>query len=49
MKEILERHNLHSKNLEKLEQPSLELQVGLLFFALDLLLDSYINDLVESV
>jgi hypothetical protein len=25
------------------------LQVGLLFFALDLLLDSYINDLVESV
>ncbi|CAN1216177.1 MADS-box protein JOINTLESS [Linum perenne] len=27
MKEILERHNLHSKNLEKLEQPSLELQV----------------------
>ncbi|KAL3527542.1 hypothetical protein ACH5RR_012198 [Cinchona calisaya] len=27
MKEILERHNLHSKNLEKLEQPSLELQL----------------------
>ncbi|KDP29759.1 hypothetical protein JCGZ_18694 [Jatropha curcas] len=27
MKELLERHNLHSKNLEKLEQPSLELQV----------------------
>ncbi|CAA2967657.1 MADS-box JOINTLESS [Olea europaea subsp. europaea] len=26
MKEILERHNLHSKNLEKMEQPSLELQ-----------------------
>ena len=28
MKEILERHNLHSKNLGKLEQPSLELQVS---------------------
>lgn len=28
MKEILERHHLHSKNLDKLEQPSLELQVG---------------------
>ncbi|KAJ6420245.1 hypothetical protein OIU84_030205 [Salix udensis] len=27
MKEILERHSLHSKNLEKLEQPSLELQL----------------------
>lgn len=27
MKEILERHHLHSKNLEKLDQPSLELQV----------------------
>ncbi|KAL8472220.1 hypothetical protein ACS0TY_028813 [Phlomoides rotata] len=27
MKEILERHNLHSKNLNKLEQPSLELQL----------------------
>ncbi|KAJ6915789.1 Kinesin-like protein KIN-14A [Populus alba x Populus x berolinensis] len=27
MKKILERHNLHSKNLEKLEQPSLELQL----------------------
>ncbi|KAF3439210.1 hypothetical protein FNV43_RR17485 [Rhamnella rubrinervis] len=27
MKEILERRNLHSKNLEKLEQPSLELQL----------------------
>ncbi|XP_050152112.1 MADS-box protein JOINTLESS-like isoform X2 [Malus sylvestris] len=27
MKEILERHNLHSKNLEKLEQPSLQLQL----------------------
>lgn len=27
MKEILERHNLHSKNLDKLEQPSLELQL----------------------
>ncbi|CAI0419865.1 unnamed protein product [Linum tenue] len=27
MKEILERHNLHSKNIEKLEQPSLELQL----------------------
>ncbi|KAK9990978.1 hypothetical protein SO802_025963 [Lithocarpus litseifolius] len=27
MKEILERHNLHSKNLEKLDQPSLELQL----------------------
>ncbi|XP_052196175.1 MADS-box protein SVP-like isoform X9 [Diospyros lotus] len=27
MKEILERHNLHSKNLGKLEQPSLELQL----------------------
>ncbi|XVE86856.1 hypothetical protein DITRI_Ditri18aG0068900 [Diplodiscus trichospermus] len=27
MKEILERHNLRSKNLEKLEQPSLELQL----------------------
>ncbi|CDP01559.1 unnamed protein product [Coffea canephora] len=27
MKEILERHNLHSKNLEKMEQPSLELQL----------------------
>ncbi|KAA8530761.1 hypothetical protein F0562_005471 [Nyssa sinensis] len=27
MKEILERHNLQSKNLEKLEQPSLELQL----------------------
>ncbi|KAM7523808.1 hypothetical protein LguiA_013710 [Lonicera macranthoides] len=26
MKGILERHNLHSKNLEKLEQPCLELQ-----------------------
>ncbi|XP_022751127.1 MADS-box protein SVP-like isoform X2 [Durio zibethinus] len=26
MKEILERYNLRSKNLEKLEQPSLELQ-----------------------
>ncbi|XP_061352093.1 MADS-box protein SVP-like [Gastrolobium bilobum] len=27
MKEILERHHLHSKNLSKLEQPSLELQL----------------------
>lgn len=27
MKEILERRNLHPKNLEKLEQPSLELQL----------------------
>ncbi|TXG60090.1 hypothetical protein EZV62_014663 [Acer yangbiense] len=27
MKEILERHRLHSKNLEKLDQPSLELQL----------------------
>ncbi|XP_050204341.1 MADS-box protein JOINTLESS [Mercurialis annua] len=27
MKKILDRHNLHSKNLEKLEQPSLELQL----------------------
>lgn len=27
MKGIIERHNLHSKNLQKLEQPSLELQV----------------------
>ncbi|XP_056161126.1 MADS-box protein JOINTLESS-like [Syzygium oleosum] len=27
MKEILERHHLHSKNLEKLDQPSLELQL----------------------
>ncbi|XP_022751126.1 MADS-box protein SVP-like isoform X1 [Durio zibethinus] len=27
MKEILERYNLRSKNLEKLEQPSLELQL----------------------
>ncbi|KAE8010520.1 hypothetical protein FH972_006887 [Carpinus fangiana] len=27
MKEIVERHKLHSKNLEKLDQPSLELQV----------------------
>ncbi|KAJ9170425.1 hypothetical protein P3X46_018532 [Hevea brasiliensis] len=27
MKEILEKHDLHSKNLEKLEQPSLELQL----------------------
>ncbi|KAL3630154.1 hypothetical protein CASFOL_023138 [Castilleja foliolosa] len=27
MKEILERHNLYSKNLNKLEQPSLELQL----------------------
>lgn len=27
MKEILERHNLRPKNLEKLEQPSLELQL----------------------
>nr|CAG27846.1 incomposita protein [Antirrhinum majus] len=27
MKEILERHNLHSKNLGKMEQPSLELQL----------------------
>ncbi|KAM5577058.1 MADS-box protein SVP [Rosa sericea] len=27
MKEILERHHLHSKNLNKLEQPSLELQL----------------------
>ncbi|KAJ8771219.1 hypothetical protein K2173_026063 [Erythroxylum novogranatense] len=27
MKEILERHNLHPKNLQKLEQPSLELQL----------------------
>lgn len=27
MKEILERHNLHSKNLDKLEQPCLELQL----------------------
>ncbi|OIV94487.1 hypothetical protein TanjilG_25549 [Lupinus angustifolius] len=27
MKEILERHNLHSKNLAKMEQPSLELQL----------------------
>ncbi|KAG5007137.1 hypothetical protein JHK85_025679 [Glycine max] len=28
MKEILERHHLHSKNLARMEQPSLELQVG---------------------
>ncbi|KGN49102.2 MADS-box protein SVP isoform X1 [Cucumis sativus] len=27
MKGIIERHNLHSKNLQKLEQPSLELQL----------------------
>ncbi|XP_071724507.1 MADS-box protein JOINTLESS [Rutidosis leptorrhynchoides] len=27
MKEILERHHMHSRNLEKLEQPSLELQL----------------------
>ncbi|KAF8404706.1 hypothetical protein HHK36_009594 [Tetracentron sinense] len=27
MKAILERHNLHPKNLEKLDQPSLELQL----------------------
>ncbi|KAF9622698.1 hypothetical protein IFM89_032619 [Coptis chinensis] len=27
MKEIIERHNLHSKNLQKLDQPSLELQL----------------------
>ncbi|XWS33388.1 hypothetical protein CRYUN_Cryun22dG0078000 [Craigia yunnanensis] len=27
MKEILDKHNLRSKNLEKLEQPSLELQL----------------------
>ncbi|KAB1201912.1 MADS-box protein JOINTLESS [Morella rubra] len=27
MKEMLERHNLHSKNLDKLDQPSLELQL----------------------
>uniref|UniRef100_A0AAU7LJZ5 MADS84 n=1 Tax=Hippophae rhamnoides TaxID=193516 RepID=A0AAU7LJZ5_9ROSA len=27
MKTILERHNLHSKNISKLEQPSLELQL----------------------
>ncbi|KAK4843241.1 hypothetical protein QYF36_005782 [Acer negundo] len=27
MKEILERHRLHAKNLEKLDQPSLELQL----------------------
>ncbi|KAK4430520.1 MADS-box protein SVP [Sesamum alatum] len=27
MKEILERHKLHAKNLDKLEQPSLELQL----------------------
>ncbi|KAH6796881.1 K-box region and MADS-box transcription factor family protein [Perilla frutescens var. hirtella] len=27
MKEILERHKLHAKNLNKLEQPSLELQL----------------------
>ncbi|GFP90695.1 mads-box protein jointless [Phtheirospermum japonicum] len=27
VKEILERHNLHSKNIDKLEQPSLELQL----------------------
>ncbi|XP_057495463.1 MADS-box protein JOINTLESS-like [Actinidia eriantha] len=27
MKEILARHHLHSKNLEKVEQPSLELQL----------------------
>ncbi|OIW10613.1 hypothetical protein TanjilG_15985 [Lupinus angustifolius] len=27
MKEILERHHLHSKNLSKMEQPSLELQL----------------------
>lgn len=27
MTEILERHNMHSKNLEKLEQPSLQLQL----------------------
>ncbi|KAH7566836.1 hypothetical protein JRO89_XS08G0243300 [Xanthoceras sorbifolium] len=27
MKEILERHRLHSKNLEKLDQPSLELEL----------------------
>ncbi|KAG5401316.1 hypothetical protein IGI04_015923 [Brassica rapa subsp. trilocularis] len=27
MREVLERHNLQSKNLEKLDQPSLELQL----------------------
>ncbi|XP_062100332.1 MADS-box protein JOINTLESS [Humulus lupulus] len=27
MKEIIDRHHLHSKNLEKLEQPSLKLQL----------------------
>ena len=31
MREVLERHNLQSKNLEKLDQPSLELQVSLPF------------------
>jgi hypothetical protein len=28
MREILERHHLHSNNLAKLEEPSLDLQVG---------------------
>ncbi|GER26190.1 K-box region and MADS-box transcription factor family protein [Striga asiatica] len=27
MKDILERHNLHAKNLNKMDQPSLELQL----------------------
>lgn len=31
MEGILERHDLHSKNLDKLEQPSTELQVSLFF------------------
>ncbi|KAF5186673.1 Mads-box transcription factor [Thalictrum thalictroides] len=32
MSEILERRSLHSKNLQKLDQPSLELQVSCLGF-----------------
>ncbi|KAK9109130.1 hypothetical protein Sjap_017190 [Stephania japonica] len=43
MKEILERHNLHSKNLQKLDQPSLELQLKK-FFTEDLLMNARITN-----
>ncbi|KDO60571.1 hypothetical protein CISIN_1g034384mg [Citrus sinensis] len=33
MKEILEKHRVHSKNLERVDQPSVELQVSGLGFA----------------
>lgn len=50
MKEILERHSLHSKNLEKLDQPSLELQViKLILYFILILLNNFRFSLNEII